>query len=279
MGQKSNTLTLRKHKKSLNLQTGETKQFLYGFQLLNFLEKLFLNKNVYVGEKSLNFAGNKIFLNLSLFFKAIKIKFYKRRGVSKKLSSNNKVFSIQNKKFSNLLDSQFKLLRSNVFVLNFKNLNTDISRLSLVFFYKKLKFFFTVLFTRRFNLFVDFMKITSLFSENKIACATYLYFLGQIFRILPKRRHSRFLFFLKYLFQLFISHSNRNTDTKNSKGNVKGIKFVVHGKLRGKTRASSACIQVGAVPIQSIAKNIEFARTHVYTLYGAFGFQMWVFRN
>ena len=134
-----------------------------------------------------------------------------------------------------------------------------------------------MLFSRRFNLLIDFIKITALFCEKKVPLQTFLSLLGQIFRILQKRKHSRFFFFLKYLFQLLVSNSEFKSSLAMS--NIDGIKFVVNGKLQGKTRADSSCIQVGAVPIQSLDKNVEFSRLHVYTLYGVFGFRMWVYRK
>ena len=60
---------------------------------------------------------------------------------------------------------------------------------------------------------------------------------------------------------------------------ISGIKFIINGKIRGRMRASSKCISVGTIPIQSLQKNIEFSKTHVYTLYGAFGFQIWLYRK
>jgi hypothetical protein len=141
--------------------------------------------------------------------------------------------------------------------------------------YQKTSRFMNILFLRKFSLFIDFLKISVLFYQKKILVSTFLYILGQIFRVLPKRKHSRFLFFLKFIFQLFVNEFSG----KNFEGKIKGIKFVINGKLQGKTRASSSCIQIGAVPIQSINENIEFSKLHVYTIYGAFGFKIWVCRK
>ena len=101
--------------------------------------------------------------------------------------------------------------------------------------------------------------------------------LGQIFRILPKRKHTRFIYFLKILFKTIIENDLNKGDNQTLK--IKGIKFIINGKLQGKTRADSSLIQLGSVPIQSIGKDVDFSRLHVYTMYGAFGFQMWVYRN
>jgi ribosomal protein S3 len=80
---------------------------------------------------------------------------------------------------------------------------------------------------------------------------------------------------LKFLFQTLLTENEKSFSISN----IYGIKFIVNGKLLGKTRADSSCIQVGAVPIQAIDKHVEFSRLHVYTLYGAFGFKIWVYRK
>ena len=51
MGQKSNTLTLRKTYKNLSFQgtKKESKQFLYGLKFLSFLEQLLNQKNMSYG--------------------------------------------------------------------------------------------------------------------------------------------------------------------------------------------------------------------------------------
>ena len=164
---------------------------------------------------------------------------------------------------------------NNFVTVNFKNLNKTLNKHVVVYFYEQVRRFNSILFSRRFNLFIDFIKFTAFFVESKINSDRYLYLLGQIFRILPKRKHSRFLFFLKFIFKTVV---DLNTRTKIP-SSIRGVKFLINGKLQGKTRASSSSIQVGSVPIQSLDKNVDFSRLHVYTLYGAFGFQMWVYRN
>ena len=49
-------------------------------------------------------------------------------------------------------------------------------------------------------MFIDFIKMTSLFISKEIDPKSYLYLLAQIFRLLSKKKHSRFLFFLKIFF-------------------------------------------------------------------------------
>lgn len=278
MGQKANILTLRKYKKNLNLITGNSKQFLYGFQFLSFFEKLLSNKNIFVSKKNLNINGNKTFLNLDVFYKTNKIGNYKIKGSQKHKIKKFPIYIKKNKKISKLFYNQLKLLKTTNFIFNIKNLNKSISKRTLVFFYHKMKRFLGVLFSRRFNLFIDFLKITTLFYENKIDSSCFLFFIGQIFKALHKRKHNRFLFFLNLVFQLLIKKIPRTL--KSIEGvDIQGFKFIINGKLQGKTRASSKCIRIGAVPTQSIEKNIEFSRKDVHTLYGTFGLKLWVFRK
>jgi len=274
MGQKTNVLTLRKTREQLNLSIENAKLFLYGFKFLKNFEKLLLGKGVLLIDKILNFENKQIFFTITAFFRSSKTINYKRKGLKQKYSSSK----ISKKStFSVFINKQFPLFVSNFVVINFKNLNKNLNKRFVSFFFNIVKRFAGFLFARRFNLFIDFLKLSSFFSESKISSSSYLYILGQIFRILPKRKHNRFIFFLKVIFTAIVEEFPKKF-SEASLHSIKGIKFIVHGKLQGKTRADSRCIQVGSVPIQTISKNIDFSRLHVYTMYGAFGFQMWVYR-
>jgi ribosomal protein S3 len=95
--------------------------------------------------------------------------------------------------------------------------------------------------------------------------------------VLQKKTHSRFLLFLKIVFDLLVL--NKKVKKLSKKSNVKGLKFVLNGKLKGKTRASSAYGQFGCVSISTIVQNTVFAKLHIYTLYGVFGLRAWVYRT
>ena len=161
--------------------------------------------------------------------------------------------------------------------INLLNLNNYLDRDLLNAFYKSFKRFVGVLFNRRFNLFIDFLKINALFLKSKVSSKVYLSLLGQIFRILPKSKHGRFLLFLKLLFKALIdiSENSKNSFIKP----ILGVKLLISGKLKGKPRSTVSCIQVGSVPSQSIDKNVDFSKIHVYTLYGAFGFKIWIHKK
>ena len=54
------------------------------------------------------------------------------------------------------------------------------------------------------------------------------------------------------------------------------VKFLIGGRLKGKLRKKRFFIQTGTVPVQSISKDIEFNRLHIFSKYGVFGFKLWV---
>jgi hypothetical protein len=266
MGQKSNLLTVRAAKVQSNVLTDNSKLFVYGLVFLNFFEKLLRKKNVLLVNKELNFEANKGYLSCSVFFKSAKLSFYDKKKNSSALASS---FFLQS-----LVTTYFSLFTNNVIHVSFTNLNKDINQKALRFYYTKTKKFINSLFARRFKLFIDFLKFVFLFEKKKIKIESFLFVLGHIFRILPKRKHTVFLIFLKVLFVCLI----KNVAVAKNK-NILGLKFMINGRLKGKPRSSSAVILVGSVPVQSLSKKIEYAKLHVNTLMGVFGFQFWVYRK
>jgi hypothetical protein len=265
MGQKSNVLTLKKNKNLSNFSSENSQTFIKSFVFLRNLNRLFENKGVLVAKKEFQSESNNTFLNLNLFFRSKKLIQFRRRGFSSIWLQSQKKSSSFPLLFSESFDSLKNLS------ISIKNLNNYLDRSDLVFFYNSFKRFERNLFSRRFSLFIDFLKMTALFSGSKISSDTYLYLLGQIFKILPKSRHSTFLVFLKTVFQTLI---NSDKNLKNS--SIIGLKIIISGKLKGKPRSSSAYVQVGPVPVQSVSKNVDFAKLNVYTLSGSFGLKFWV---
>lgn len=118
------------------------------------------------------------------------------------------------------------------------------------------------LFSRRINLYMDFLKITALFIAKKIKLAAYNIILGTIFKFLLKRSHNRFFAFLKKLFTFLLKAKA-----------IAGIKLIISGKLKGKLRAKPYTITVGNIGAQKTNSNIDFSKVHIHTLYGCFGFK------
>jgi len=269
MGQISNILTLRQQQKNLDLLSAESKSFLYSLNFINTLKRSLSKKGVLTLESSSNSLTNVSFLHLKLFFQSVKTKNYKLGFSSLKNKRRIKVY--QNLRVDKLFFNQFKLLKRTITVLTVKNLNKEIDSKIVKRLYNSFKRFTNMLFSRRFNLFVDFLKLTSLFIKGKVLAHNFLYLLSQVFRLLTKKKHSRFMYFLKYLFIYIVK-----TESQSNSNLIRGVKIIINGKILGKPRSSSSRLLIGSVPIQTIKANINFSKTHVYTLYGVFGFKLWV---
>jgi hypothetical protein len=229
---------------------------------LNFIKNLkqsLKKKNIVVLKEKLNLLNNSSILKIDAFYKTSKICYYRRRL---------KTFAIKNKFLLNkLFKNSFKTVKNSINLVVIKNLNLYICKKSVKFFYFKIKNFINILFLRRFNLFIDFVKMTSLFTQNQINTDAYIRILGEIFNRLQKNKHSKFIFFIKFLFKEILSIKNPN---------ILGVKFIMNGKIRGKEKTSTLKFLLGKIPIQTIESNIKFSKLHVYTLYGVFGFNLWI---
>ena len=270
MGQKSNINTLRKFQTKLNLLSYNSKNFLVVFKFLEYLKFLLATKGVWVVLETINFTGSKLFLNFTFFFRSFKTAKYLKKGLKTKSIGS---FSLKKKysKLKQLFLGVFQKFKNNFLILSIKNINKEIHRKLLHFFYNKLKKFVNILFSRRFNFFIDFLKVVTLLCQNKVDSNIFIKVLGQIFKYLTKRSHSKFLMFVSYLFKIMISELYF-LKTKN----IQGIKFSLSGRIKGKPRASTAFIREGISPLQSFNKNINFSKMHVYTLMGSFGLKLWL---
>lgn len=263
MGNQFNLTTLRLNSE-LKISEFNTKKFLFNLILSKFFEKNFRNKNIFVQNCELISIHNTLHVNALCFFNTKKVNFYrsflnsKRR---KKILKKTKNLA----PFFRSLNSEFKFI-----ILSLKTLNKFINTKNILFFYINFKKFKGLLFGRKLNLFYDFLKITSLFVGRYLNVNSFLYYISQLFCFLIKKKHNSFLFFIKTLFQLLVNEK---------KYALSGLKFLISGKISGKTRSSSHKILVGSVPLQSLNKNIKMSKSHVYTIYGVFGFKLWVCEN
>ena len=263
MGQKSNLYTLRKSKVASNLLTNNSKEFIYGLKFLTFFNSLFSNKNVIMVQKDLNFEANKLFLNISLFFQTSKLLNFQKNLFSDNVKQENVNLSY----LFPLIKNHFSLLNNNFIQVSFTNLNALINKKEVALLYYHLRRFSTPLFSRRFNLFADFLKLAALFSKKQTSIKPILFLISQIFKSLHKKKHNIFLIFLKVFFEIFIKNKT-----------ILGVKVLIKGRIKGKPRSNTVSIVKGLTPIQSISKNIEYSKLNVYTLNGAFGFKLWVYR-
>jgi len=103
----------------------------------------------------------------------------------------------------------------------------------------------------------------------------YVFLLGEIFRRLTKKKHGKFLLFVKILFKFIITKYK----FRYVYDQILGIKFIISGKIKGKLRARNTSIQIGLIPISTQNKNIEFSKSHVFTIYGTYGIKVWVYKK
>ena len=273
MGQKSNVLTLRKSEVNLNLYRNNSLEFLYGYTFLKLVEKMFSRHKIFLTKFILNFVENKIFINFVLFFnivKVLKIKIKSTRLVFKNKSFKS-LFFIKNK-FCSLILRQLQVLNKNLIIFCFTSINFFLKKKNnlIIKIFKNFKKYVNALFPRRFRFFLDFVKLSLLFALGKINSNFYINILTEIFRILQKKRHAKFFQFIKKFFIFLIQLEGSN---------LRGFKFSISGNLKGKRRGSKKHITFGQFPLQSFNKNIEFAKSHAFTIYGVFGLKIWVYRS
>jgi len=301
MGQKSNTLTLRKYKDNSTSFASNSKAFLNSNEYITTLKRSLENKGVALTSHFFESRANTFNLSLDLFFKTKKLLKYKKKLTGEKISrkkffyrrkirrnlkkksflakpqqqkktKKKKTYKIQKgiqnietiekkAKFVNFFKNLSKNLpTNNLLVHNFKLLNREISRRAIIIIHKNLNYFKRVLFSRRFNLYFDFLKMTALLISKKININVYNTILGTIFKFLTKKSHSKFFSFLKKLSYLLIKSST-----------IEGIKMSINGKLKGKLRAKSFKMAVGKIGTQTISSEVDFSKVHIHTLYGCFG--------
>lgn len=201
---------------------------------------------------------NKIYDNYDVFYgtqKLLKYKkiylIFKRKRLKKKVKTNPKFksFSLLNKYTKiNILN---KLLLKRILVDYYKN--------SIKWKY--------ALFPRSESLFYDFVKILNLIEKRLIEPRVLLHILGLVFKTLHKRKHARFLRFVKEAFK-------KSIERKTSM--IKGVKFILSGRLKGKPRSSITKFQTGRLILNEVDAIMVNSQLHIYTLYGAFGMKLWI---
>jgi ribosomal protein S3 len=99
----------------------------------------------------------------------------------------------------------------------------------------------------------------------------------EIFKNLRKQQHG---FYIKFLITFFNVLIFETMPIKELNSPIKGVKIFINGRLKGKQKASTEAVRVGVVPIQSINKNIEFAKGYTFTQnFGVYGFKIWIYRK
>lgn len=234
-------------------------------------------KGVWTLKNFFSLDTNLVFINFFLYYQNSITSKYKRK-IKKKNSAF--VLSTYSKNFSTIFRKYIDKLGYNLYMLRVVNLNALVDKQKMPFLFDCLKSFSSSIFARRYNLFLDFIKMTILFFDNYIDLSGYIKVWVRIFKYLSKRLHGKFFFFVKKTIEsLILLNKKKFRKQKIFKNKIQfclhGIKFLLTGRIRGKFRASSTLIQIGSVPTQTLNKNIDFASSHVNTLYGVFGLKIW----
>ena len=144
-----------------------------------------------------------------------------------------------------------------------QNLNKGIKIRFVALFLKTFKRFKKFIFTRRVDLFADFVNLSSLFAQAVLKVSAYLFLLKQIFSNILKKQHTQFFLFLNLVLKKLIQFKL-----------IKGLKFIIAGKLKGKPRTNTLKILAGKISCQTILNKIDFSKIHAYTRYGVFGLKL-----
>lgn len=274
MAQKANLTSIRKLDFINSTPNLNNQIWLLSNQFLKIISQVLKRKDVLIAHKTINFNGSSVLINLSVFFKITKLKKISRFLSFRKLQTK---YQVNNPVFKNFVLFVFQAYKVSSLNLKFRILNFFVQKRLTKFFGNRLRKYLKTLFSRRLKLFVDFIQILSLYVKNYVNTKFLLYNIAVIFSRLKKQRHSKFLKFIKELFTLIIFKLPTTLKKKSNK--IQGVKILIKGKLRGKTRKKNKVIVLGVIPTQAINLQIEFAKTFVVTSYGVFGIKFWTYRS
>lgn len=213
------------------------------------------NKSILVS--SLLFSGkekNKK-VQLALFYRTQKLKEYKLKA------KNNLVAHKRN------ISKVTKLFNDNNLNVKVSNLNLLLSEKEVLHAFEAFKTYANRLFQKRTSLFCDFLKLITLISNRKASVWSLAYIMALVFKPLQKKKHGMFVAFMNEIFTYLISQKDSQ---------IKGVKMIISGRLKGKPRASLAKFSLGKISLTQQDANIESSQTHIYTIYGCFGLKLWI---
>lgn len=212
--------------------------------------------------------NNKIYENHDIFYGTQKLLRYKKFYLAFKRKKWNKKLSFKNKLKKK---SKIQIKYKSFFLLNkytkINILNKFLTKGSLIDYYKNSTKWKYALFPRSEALFYDFIKILNLTEKKLIEPRVLLYIFGLVFKTLHKRKHARFIRFAKESFK-------KSIERKVSL--IKGVRFILSGRLKGKPRSSIVKYQTGRLILNEVDAKLVNSQLHVYTLYGAFGMKLWI---
>lgn len=90
------------------------------------------------------------------------------------------------------------------------------------------------------------------------------------FQLSLLERHNIIIGFLKQSFSLFY---------KSKLSSIKGLKFIIKGRINGVPRASIRGIEIGNLPRNSIKKPVKLYKSTSFTKNGCLGIKLWLYEN
>ena len=274
MGQKANPLILRFNQKFFE------SNFSYIYN--NFEEStILLYKSI-----EINLYIRRLFKSFGLVLHTLKFEYFKR-GINVTIFVISKDFKFSDNftSYDVNFDNSFHLIlclikknvlevlnnytRSNLIKIYVKNIYNKFlthilkSETSLKNYQKILKIF------RKFlkNTFIKNFFIVSSISVFEKGSANYLANCFSDYFVHFKRRHNYLLSFSKRLFPFLLS---------SSFSKAVGIKISVKGRINGASRAKTTKLQIGRVPLQFLALEVDYFSQVVHTINGSFGIKVWI---
>ena len=112
--------------------------------------------------------------------------------------------------------------------------------------------------------------IASSISVFEKGSANYLaQHLGKYF-LHHKKRHNYLFSFIKKLFPVLLS---------SSFSKATGVKISVKGRINGAPRAKTTTLQIGQIPLQSLALEVDYFNQVSHTINGSFGIKVWIYKG
>lgn len=233
----------------------------------NSLRHAFQRKNILICDILRNITPCSNEIQITIFVKTNMLIRYKKLSSNhiKEISNWSKNIKLrQLKMLMGQQDKNFHIINTKIKIIPINyNIDAGITKIIL----SKMSPFKKSLFSRRYTMFIDFVKILSLICLKRIKIKTLSLLLAQVFKNLQKKNHNKFLSFIKKMF-IFLINQNFSE--------IAGIKLILKGKISGKPRASTRKILVGSVKSKSINSEIYNDYIHVYTIYGTFGLKIWL---
>lgn len=231
--------------------------FLENYNLISGLEQLLSTKSILCNSPSLLKSNSNYKIQVFAFYRTKSLLKYRR----KLKNDSNEILASSSK---NVVDLFFERNSGNIelICLN-RQINKDCVKKDYSF-YRRYKH---QLFTRNYNLWLDFIKATNLVIKKVADVSVLLNLFGLLFKHLNKRRHGKFKQFVTGLFE----HILKTYSTE-----IKGLKLVVSGRLSAKPRSSISKIERGTLNLTCKDANVHSTQMHVYTIYGAFGLKLYI---